>query len=167
MGCCVDPGHHKGLGMPTQRTDKKWEVVVLGIVAVVFLVVALVIGTEITDHTPGHTNSTPLISMLVALVPLTITSLLALLRTNDNRHAVQESRQVVEETKAVAEQTQKDLKNGVLTANMRQAIRAIAREDGITIDTTSETPNASTDAHPAKAIDPRNGDIAGAPGHKG
>jgi len=133
---------------------------VLGIVSVVFLIVALIIGVSITDHTAGHANSTPLISMLVALVPLTITSLLALLRTNDVKRNAEENKAVVESVKAVAEKTQKDLHNGVLTANMRQAIRAVAHEDSITVEATEHTPRGGTGP-----IEATEGDIPGAPGH--
>lgn len=149
--------------MPDSRTDKKWEVVILGIVAVVALLIALIIGLTITDGEPGTASSTPLISMLVALIPLTITSLLALLRTNDARKEANEAKHTVEVTQKVVEQTRKDLANGVLTANMRQAIRAVAHEDDISISPGERTPPKGLPRRDY-SVDPTEGEIPGAPG---
>lgn len=139
------------------------DVIVMGVIAIVALAVALVIGVDVTSNDPQHSESTPLISMLVAVVPLTITSLLALMRTSDTHREASQARQVAEETKAVAEQTHKDLTNGVLTANMRAAIRAVALEDDVEINARvryGEEPSG----YPLQ-IRRTDGDIPGAPGH--
>lgn len=139
------------------------DVIVMGVIAILALAVALVIGVDITDGDPAHSASTPLISMLVAVVPLTITSLLALMRTSDTHREAGEARRVAEETKAVAQQTHHDLTNGVLTANMRAAIRAVAQEDDIEINAKVRTGDTPPHGYPL-AIRRTDGDIPGAPG---
>lgn len=146
------------------------EVVVMGVIATVALAVALVIGLSVTDSDPQHSASTPLISMLVAVVPLTITSLLALLRTSDTHKEAGETRKIAEQTKAVAEKTHRDLTNGVLTANMRAAIRAVATEDDVAINRRVEA-ETRHDTPPlgmrSTRVDPAEGNIPGAPGTPG
>jgi hypothetical protein len=151
------------------------DVIVMGVIAVVALAVALTIGLNVTDHDPSHSVSTPLISMLVAVVPLTITSLLALMRTSDTHREASDTREIAEATKAVAEKTHHDLTNGVLTANMRAAIRAVAHEDDVEIaarvrreddrhHAAERTPDGSPVHDGTVKIKREDGDIPGAPG---
>jgi hypothetical protein len=139
------------------------DVIVMGVIAVVALAVALTIGLNVTDHDPSHSVSTPLISMLVAVVPLTITSLLALMRTSDTHKEASDTRKIAEETKKVAEKTHHDLTNGVLTANMRAAIRAVAAEDDVEINAKVRAGDTPPRGYPLQ-IRRADGDIPGAPG---
>jgi hypothetical protein len=85
--------------------DHKWDVTIIGVVALVFLAVALVLGLSFGDD--GDRDLLPIITPIIGLIAPTIVALLTLLKVQDARA---------------------DLRNGVVEKPVRQAMTEVLSE---------------------------------------
>jgi hypothetical protein len=74
--------------MPNERTDRKWAVVIGGIVAMTAIVAATVLGLTISSP---ESDSTPVLVTLLGFVAPTVVALLALLKGLDNQADIREN----------------------------------------------------------------------------